>query len=136
MIGHVKLVEIDARKAKLLQAALHGLAQVHRAGIMNPLPRTDAQPAALGGNHQAGRIRRQRFGDQFFAHVGAIGVGGVDKVDLQLDGAAQRCQGGGAILGRSPDAIAGDAHGAESEPVHRQFAAEGYGAGGTCRDLL
>ncbi len=75
------------------------------ARIMKPLAWADSQPAAFGGDHHASRIRRQRFGNQLFANVRPIGVGGVDEVDVQLDGAAQRCQGGRAVLGRSPDAL-------------------------------
>ena len=39
------------------------------------------------------------FGDQFFGDVGAVGVGGVDEVDAEVDGAAEGFDGGVVIFG-------------------------------------
>ena len=44
-------------------------------------------------------IRVERLGDQLFGDIGAVGVGGVNKVDAELDGAAQGGEGGGGVSG-------------------------------------
>ena len=66
----------------------------------------------------------QGFGDQLFADVRAVGIGGVNEIDAELHSAAKNRDGGFAVLGRAPDAIAGEAHGAEAEPVDGELAAE------------
>ena len=48
-----------------------------------------AGPADLGGDEQIFGIRIQRLGDKFLGDEGAIGVGGIDEVDAQFDGAAE-----------------------------------------------
>ena len=67
------------------------------------------------------------------ADLGAVGVGGVDEIDAQLDRAAQdgdRL----AVVGRlAPDAVAGDLHRAEAEPVDGKIAADREGAAPECR---
>ena len=102
---------------------------VRGAGVVLPDAGAVAHPAGLGGDDQAGGIGRERFGDQFFRDVGAVGVGGVNEVDAELDGAAQRGEGAGDVGGRAPDALAGDAHGAEAHAVDGEIAAEGDGSG-------
>jgi hypothetical protein len=69
------------------------------------------------------------LGDQLFADIGSVAVGGVDEVDAQLGEAAQDAQGFVAIGRGTPDTFAGDAHGAKAEPVDLNVAANGEGAG-------
>ena len=102
-----------------------------RSGIVDPLTGTDTLPSALGADHQARGIGRQRLGDQFLGDVGTIGVGRVDKVHAQLDDAAQRLQSGIAVRRRPPDAFAGDAHGAVSQAIYGEVSElDGSGVGG------
>ncbi len=61
----------------------------------------------------------QRLADDVLGYVGTVRVGGVDEVDAELDSAAQHPHGFAAVGGRAPDALAGQAHCAEAEPVDR-----------------
>ena len=60
---------------------------------------------------------------------GAVGVRGVDEVHPEFDGAPQHPYAFVAVRGRAPDALAGQAHGAEAEAVDGQVAAEGERSG-------
>ena len=104
-----------------------------RAGVVDPLAGADALPSALGGDDETSGIGREGFGDQFFGDIGAVGVGGVDEVDSKFNGATQGGDGGSMIGGRSPDAFAGDAHGAIAEAVDCEIA-ERDGSGGSGGD--
>jgi len=128
-VGDVELVDGDAVNAEALEAAFDGFAQVIGAGVVDPLGGTDALPSALGGDYEIGWVGMEGFGDEFFGDVGAVGIGGIDEVDSEFDGAAESGDGGIAIGGRSPDAFAGDAHCSVAEPVHGEFA-ERDGSGG------
>src|SRR5262249_10786199 len=88
-------------------------------------------PSALGRDHEAVGIRRQRFRDQLFAHGRTIGIRRVYEVDAQLRGSAKNRNRGIRVLGRSPDAVAGDAHGAEADTVDGHFTAQPNGSTGT-----
>ena len=50
------------------------------------------------------------------------------RVDAELEGPAEDANGLVVILGRPPDALPGDAHGAEAEPVDGKVAADREGA--------
>ena len=51
------------------------------------------------------------------------------KFDAEFDRAAQHADAFVAVVRRAPDALAGQAHGAESEPVDGEIAAEGERSG-------
>src|SRR5262249_23823303 len=84
-----------------------------------------------GRDHEAFGIRRQRFGDQLFAHVRTIGISCVYEVDAQLSGLAKNRKRGVWVPGRPPDSVAGNTHGAETEAVYGQSTAQPYGPTGT-----
>ena len=128
-VGDVELVDVDAVEAEALEAAFDGLLNVRGAGVVLPDAGAVARPADLGGDDEVFGVGVERFGDELFRDVGAVGVGGVNKVDAQLDGAAQGGERGVGVVGRSPDSLAGDAHGAVAHAVHGQIAAEGDGSG-------
>ena len=50
-------------------------------------------------------------------NLGAVGVGGIDEVDAQLDGPTHRADALGPIGRLAPDPGPGDLHGAEPQPV-------------------
>ncbi len=127
-VGAVQLVERHLVEAQPLEAAVERGAQVPRPAVGPPLAGAVAQQAALGG-HDDVAVGRQYLGDQLFAHVGPVRVGGVDEVDAQLDRPAQHGDGRVVVGGRAPDAPPRDAHGPEAEAVDRQVA-EGEAAGG------
>lgn len=104
--------------------AAHGneylLAEIFRAPIGDPLVRARAQQAALGGDDEC-VIGVERFADQAFADLGTVAVRSVDEVDAEVRQAPQRAQGFITIPGLAPDAVAGDAHGAEAEAIDSRF---------------
>src|SRR5579862_4599643 len=85
----MQLVEFDALELEAAQAHLDTLDQIARAAHIFGLGRTLARDAALGGDDEPDWVRMQRFADQAFGDLGAVGIGGVDQVDAELDGAAQ-----------------------------------------------
>jgi hypothetical protein len=87
--------------------------------------------SALGGDHKP-VIGMKRFVDQIFRNLRAIGVGGVDEIDAQLRQALQRRQRFGLVLGRAPDAVTHDPHGAKAQPMDFRLAADGKAAGFHC----
>ena len=69
----------------------------------------------------------QRRTDELLGDVRAVGLGGVDEVDAELDRAAQGRYGTRAVLRRAPGTRAGDLHGAVAEPGDPQLAADPEG---------
>src|SRR5208282_5742033 len=116
-VDAVELVEVDAVETEASQAAVAGFAQVLGPAVFDPFVRAGPVESALGGDHQSRGIRVQGFRDDFFAHCRAVGIGGVDEVDAELDGAAKDLDALLAVGRLTPDAVAGDPHGAESEAV-------------------
>src|SRR5665213_239040 len=106
----MELVDIDAFQAKPLQAAFNGLLNMRRARIVLPHARSMTHPAYFGRDDEIFGIGIERFGNQFFRNVRTVRVSSVNKVDAEVDGAAQSGQCAFAIGGRSPDTLAGDAH--------------------------
>jgi len=120
----VELIEVDVVDPQAAETAFAGGSQMFRAAVFDPLVGAGALESTLGGDYQVGGIRMQRFGDELFADVGAVGVGGVDEVDAEFDGAAQDVDGFGVILGRTPNAFSGDAHGAKTETMDVEIVAD------------
>ena len=102
-VDAMQLVKVDALQLEPPQAHLDALDQIARAAHVFRLRRPLPRDSALGGDHQARRIRVQRLGDQPLGNLRPVGVGGIDQVDAQLDGAAQNAAGFGRI-GGSPQA--------------------------------
>src|SRR5215207_5117064 len=127
-IGPVELVEVYALHLEPLQAALARLAQVLRAPVGDP-PATGPRVAALGGDDQVIRVRVQRLGDQTLGDLGAVGIGGIDEVHAQLHRPPEHAVSLLGIPGLTPDARPGQSHGAETQTVHAQVAAQSERAG-------
>ncbi len=123
-VDPVELVEIDALELEAAQAPLAGFPQVLRPAVGLPLARPGADQAALGGDHQPLRVRMEGLGDELLGDLRAVGVGGVDEVDAQLDGAAQHAPRLLLVVRRPPDAFAGQPHRAEAHAVDLQVAAQ------------
>ncbi len=109
-IDAVQLVQIDPLELEPTQAALAGGAQVRGLAVRRPLIRPGALESALRRDHQLWRIGGEGFGDEPFAHLRAVGVGGVEEIDPQLQGAPQHGDRLGAVARLTPDAAAGEAH--------------------------
>jgi hypothetical protein len=113
-----------------LQAHLELLTQIAGKPERYPDIGTGAQQPGLGRDHQIVGVRRKRFSNQFLGDIGTVGVGGVDEVDAEVHCATQHADGFLAVLRRPPDTPAGDPHGAESESVDGEIAAEREGSRG------
>ena len=136
-IDAVELVEVDALKPEVAQAHLDLLAQVLgaaegddvglAAAAADPVLGTGAQHSALGGDDHVLGVGVQGAADDLLVGVGAVGVGGVDEGDAEVDGAAQHADGLLGVGRRAPEAGAGQVHRAVAEAVHGQVFAEGEG---------
>src|SRR5580693_9450914 len=129
----MQLIDVDTAEAQPLKASLNRLAKVRGSCIVGPLIGARTIPASLGGNHQASRVRKQRFGNQFFAYVWSVGIRGIDEIDIKLHGPAKNRQRPIAIFWWPPDAFAGKAHGPETETLHNNFPAEQNISSRICR---
>src|SRR5712671_2751219 len=89
-IGAVKLIDIDLFDPQTLEAPLTCGAEVLGTPVRYPLPWPWTDEPAFGGDHELLRIRIQGLGDQSLTDLGAVGIGGVDEVDAELERAAQR----------------------------------------------
>src|SRR5580692_2195214 len=132
----MQLVKIDAVQAQSLEAALYRFAKVRRGRIVRPLIWAGTVPASLGRNHQARRVRKQRFGNQFLADVRAIGIRGVDKLYAKFHGTTKNRQCAFSIFWRAPNAFAGKAHRPVTETMNRDLAAKQNISSRPCRNFL
>ena len=80
-----------------------------------PLVGALAGEAGLGGDDHAFGVGSEGFADEALGDFGAVGVGGVDEVDAEFDGASEDPCAVLRVFGLTPDALAGDAHGAKAE---------------------
>ena len=99
-IGPVHLVEVDVLDAEILEALLHTAPHEARAGVTVQLAALHAQ-AALGGDDQLGAARAQLVGERAaedaLGHSEAVGLRGVEEVDPEVQGLADRGDGGGLV---------------------------------------
>ena len=142
LVGHgvrrvdaVQLEQVDALEAEAAQAELDLLAQVRRLAERGPLARALAGQAGLGRDDHVVGVRVQRLAQQVLGDVGAVGVGGVEEGDPDLDGPTQHGDRLGVVARRTPDALAGQLHRAVAEAYDGQVAAELEGAG-RCGEVL
>src|SRR2546423_4113916 len=129
-IDAVQLPEIDPVELEPLEAVIDALLQILGLAVRYPLVRPGPGVAAFRSDDQTFWIGMERFGDEQFAGLGAVGVGSIDKIHAELDHALQDAFRFFAIFRPTPDAVTGDAHRAESEPVHFKIAADLKGAAG------
>ena len=135
-VDPMQLVEVDAVEFEPAKAHLHALDQVAGAAHDLGFGRSLAGDSAFGGDNQAGGVGVKRLGDQALGNLRAVGVGGVDEVHAQLDGAAEDAVGFGGVGGLAPGAISHQAHGAVAETVNRQVAADKESAAGGCGETV
>src|SRR5439155_7983644 len=117
----VELIEVDAVEPKPAQAALACPLQVVRPAVGPPLPGAWSAVAALGRDDEVRWVRPQRLGDQAFADVGTIGIGRVDEIDAQLNGAAQDDPRPAGCAWLAPDPAPSESHGAVAKAAHGQL---------------
>ena len=124
----MELVELDAFELEAAEAHFDTLDQVAGAAYVLGFCRALAGDAALGGDDEVCRVRVESFADQALGDFGAVGVGGVDEGDAELDGAAQDAAGFAGFVWLAPRAIAHKAHGSVAEAVDGEIAADEEGA--------
>src|ERR1700724_1383011 len=73
--------------------------------------------AHFGDDHEIIGIRMERLLDELIGHMGSVVVAGVDVVYARLYRLSQNSNGGINILRRSPNARAGQWHGAIGDAV-------------------
>src|SRR5947209_8504701 len=123
-VGAMKLIEIDFLHPQPAETAFALLPQILRAAVRNPRARPWPRQATLRRDHQVVGIWVERLGDQPLADLGPIGVGGIDEVDAEIDRAAEHALAFLAISGLTPDAFAGQPHGAEAEAIDGEITAD------------
>ena len=135
-VDTVQLIELDALKLEATEAHFDTLDQVTGAADVLGFGGALASDAALGGNDKAGRVGMQCLADKTLGDLRAIGVGGIDESDAELDSAAENATGFTGILRLAPCTFADQAHGSVTETVDREvasdseFAARGGGESG------
>ncbi len=131
-IDAVQLEQVDPLEAEPSEAELALLAQVLGPPDREPLPRALAGEAGLGGDDQVLGVGVERLEDQPLAHLGPVGVGGVDEVDPHVDGTPEHPNAFVVVGGLAPDSGPGDLHGPEAQAVDgsssRGARAEGEGS--------
>src|SRR6267142_620443 len=88
-VRNMQLINVDAVQAQSLKASFNCLAKVRGSCIVSPLIRAGTVPASLGGNYQARRVWKQRFGNEFLTYVWAVGIRGINEIDIKLRGPAK-----------------------------------------------
>jgi hypothetical protein len=102
----MQLIQIDPLQLQPLQTVVDALRQIFGPAIRHPLPGARPGVPALRRNQQSFRIRMERFGDEQFVNLRAIGIGGVDEIHAQLEGSAQDLLRFLAVRRPSPDPLA------------------------------
>jgi len=125
-VGPVHLVQVDVVDAQRCQAGVHALAQPLRARVADQAGIGHAQ-GALGSEHELvpvpGELIPKRFAEQSLGRAETVGVRGVEEVDAQLAGAADR-RDGRVLIKPAPvsaklPSTEGDAGNHESAPAQR-----------------
>ena len=123
-IDAVQLVQLDALELEAAQAALTGGAQVLRPAVRRPPVGTGPLEPAFGGDHQLRRIRVEGLRDETLAHRRTVGIGRIDQGDAELERPPEHGDRLGVVARLAPDALTGEPHGAEAEPVDAALAAQ------------
>jgi hypothetical protein len=88
--------------------------------VLVPAARLRPHQPALGGDDEILRIGMQRFGDQLFVDMRAIGIGGVEEIGAEFVGAPKHGMRILAVPRWPPHVRSEDTHGAEAQPVDAQ----------------
>src|SRR5437879_5483661 len=82
--------------------------------------RPRAGHTALCADDKSSRIGLQGVAYQALVIAWAVDVGSIDKIDAHLDDAPQHCTSCRQVLGRAPNPLSRQSHGAEAEPSYRK----------------
>ncbi len=117
-IDPVELIKVDAVHLEAPKAPFARLSQVLRASVFDPPSWSRPNQTAFGRDDHTCRVWMERLSNQAFGDIGAIGVGGIEKVNAQIDGPSQHRDRSVSILRFPPYPRTGQPHGAEPESMH------------------
>src|SRR6266487_3831128 len=95
-----------------------------RSAVWHPLPGAGACEAAFGRDYEPFRIRIKRFGNEQFACVRTVCVGGVDQIHAKFHRASEKFKRVLSIRRPAPDAFACDPHRAKTKTIDSEVAAQ------------
>jgi peptide chain release factor 1 len=125
LVDPVELEEVDGLQPELLQARLADRADGLRPPVAVHDAGADLRDPALGRDHDALGVGVERSRHQRLVEAGAVGVGGVDERDPQLDRPAQDLGTPVRVRVRPPvPGLPGEPHGAVAHARHLQLAAD------------
>src|SRR5262249_20174986 len=107
--------------------------EVFGLSVLHPTIRSRTFEPSFRCYHQSRWIRTEGLSNKTFAHLRTIRVGGVNKVDTELDRAPKYANRFIMVLGFSPDAFACNSHPAKPKPDDKQFPCNAKFAGFGCR---
>ena len=102
-VDPVQLEQVEPFEAQSTQAQFALLAEVLGPAHRQPLTGALTGEARLGGDDQAVGVGVECLEDEAFAHLGTVGVGGVDEVDTHVDRPAQDLDASVAVGRFAPD---------------------------------
>src|SRR5689334_5051452 len=120
----MQLIEIDAIQPEAPQTHFKLLPQVFGTAHGRPEIRTLPRESAFGRDHQPVRIGPESVADQLLAHLRTIRIRCVNEVDAKIDSPAQDSPAFVRIFGFPPYAGPREAHGAETQAMHRKVASD------------
>src|SRR5262245_2677812 len=95
-----------------------------RSTVWHPLTPAGASETAFRSDRETFRIRIKRFGDEQFACIRTVCVGGIDQIHAKFHRASENFQRVLSIGRPTPDAFPGDAHRAKTKPIDNEVAAQ------------
>src|SRR5262245_21595833 len=95
-----------------------------RPAVWHPLTRAWARETAFRRNEQSFWIRVESFGDEQFACVWTVSIGGIDQVHAELDCTPENFQRILSIGGPTPNALPSNAHRAKAKSINGEVAAQ------------
>ena len=113
-IDAMLVVEVDVVDAEAVQRRRRSLPHVLRAAVdaRGRLPSCLAHVAELGGEHDLVAAAADRLADQLLVGEGAVHIGGVEKIDAEIERAMDR---GDRLVVVAAAIELGHAHAAESQ---------------------
>src|SRR5215468_9444099 len=120
----MQLIQIDAVEAQPFETSIDCLLKVVGSTVWHPLTGAGACEPAFRSDHKPFWIRIKRLGNEQFACVWTICVGGVDQIHAKLHRVSENFQRVLSIGRPAPDAFACDAHRAKAKSIDSEVAAQ------------
>src|SRR5262249_41968365 len=95
-----------------------------RSAVWHPLARARPCETAFRRDHEPFRIRIKGFGDEQFACIRTICIGGINQIHAKIGRASENFQRVLSIGGPTPNALPGDAHRAETKSIDSEVTAQ------------